>query len=216
MSFQHPTICQRWLETLRDHPQDQVVSTAQVERLSYRTWGLRIYRTSYTPSTDQQWQDLILKIQSEAKTATASVTESNEDDPDFQKLWSLFHLDVHSDATSLSGLDMDQLREVHRKNNAGLNLNDEYTFCTQGVFLLADEEVFADGNAWIKCVQADYVAADYVPKNPRYPTQRYFGWMKMTTRSVADLWYQLGIFRGLEVIAPQTIGGMHLVVWDWD
>lgn len=208
-------VCQNWLRSLLIDPEDPDVSGDQSDG-TYRTWGFRIYRTSYGASSEQQWTELIEKIRSEAKEETAIVTDSDENDPVFQKVWELFRLDVHSDAATLDGLDLDQLREVHKNNNGGLTMKSEYAWRRQGVFLVADSEVFEDDGSWIKCVQADYVAADFQPRSGRHGSQRYFGWMKMTTESVADLWDQMGVFEGLDTIAPPTIGGMHLEIWNGD
>jgi hypothetical protein len=46
----------------------------------------RIYRTTYASSSKQQWQDLIEKIRPEAKEETAIVTDSEKNDPIFQKV----------------------------------------------------------------------------------------------------------------------------------
>jgi hypothetical protein len=211
--YKRRRLCRGWLNILLINSEDPDVSGDRFDD-TYYTWGFRIYRTSYGASSEQQWQDLIEKIQSEAKEETAIVTGSDENDPTFQKVWQLFRLDVHSDAATLDGLDLDQLREVHNNNNPPIE--GEYMWRRQGVFLVADSEVFGDDGSWIKCVQADYVAADHVSRNKRYGPQRYFGWMKMTTQSVADLWEQMGMSVDFETIAPPTIGGMHLVIWDGD
>jgi hypothetical protein len=71
----------------------------------------------------------------------------------------------------------------------------------------------ADATTTIKCVDADYQAADHIPQNRRLGTQRYFGWMPMLASCVAELWIELGVFP-LQNIAPATIGGSHLEVWD--
>lgn len=89
------------------------------------------------------------------------------------------------------------------------------------IFFVADQEVLADvatGDLWIKCIQADYVPPPErtgdAERRSRVP-QRYFGWFKMRTSCFLELWLQLRV-RELHNIAPQTIGGMHLTVWDGD
>jgi hypothetical protein len=82
------------------------------------------------------------------------------------------------------------------------------------IFLVADDEVLSDPShptPVIKCVDADYRAEDYIPQNTRVGGQRYFGWMPMKAGSVAELWAHLDLF-DMNRIAPQTIGGSHLVV----
>jgi hypothetical protein len=47
----------------------------------FRNWGYTIYRTAYRPSTDQQWQQLLKKIQTQAYAATSRVCKATVDDP---------------------------------------------------------------------------------------------------------------------------------------
>jgi hypothetical protein len=142
-----------------------------------------------------------------------SATESTEDNSGFQQLWSLFHLDARSDP-ALAGLDMDQLRQLYNSGEGGQPMNADYNL--HRIFLFADDKVLSDPTASIiKCVDADYRAEDYVPRNKRMGGQRYFGWMRMRAGSVAELWVCLDLFE-MSTIAPLTIGGSHLVVWDGD
>jgi hypothetical protein len=140
------------------------------------------------------------------------MTDVTEDDPVFQKLWSLFRLDARSDP-ALSGLSVDQLRLLYNNHNEDPPpMNTDYKL--HRIFLVADHETFGDVEPdTIKGVDADYRAEDYVPKHNRNGGQRYFGWMPMRAGSVANLWERLS-YRELDRIAPPTIGGSHLVVWD--
>lgn len=89
------------------------------------------------------------------------------------------------------------------------------------LFLLVDEEVIsaaASGQAqqlWVKCVDADYRAEDAVPRNTRV-RQTYFGWMKMTTRSLVDFRQHLQMYREFRRIAPHMLDevGRDAMVWD--
>lgn len=196
---------QRWLLKLRQQQEGELLPVATAEDDTYRHWGFRVYQTSYEPSSNQTWEDIIKQMRESVGEAIATLLEAEDDDPDVLKLSELFHLDVQSDAATLDGLDFDQIRQVHQ-SAADL----DGTLCTKGVFLVADRDVFEDNdNTPIKCVQANYMATDYDS------AERYFGWMKMTTQSVADLWFQLE-FRsgGLDEFAPQTIDGMHLEIWE--
>jgi hypothetical protein len=195
---------QRWLLELRHQQEGEPFPVATAEDDTYRKWGFRVYRTSYAPSSDQKWEEIIQKLRASVHEAITVLLETEDDDPDAQKLSKLFHLDIRSDAATMDGLDLDQVREIHR-SAAGLDGD----LCTKSVLLVADRDVFKDDSTWIKCVDTNYMAADYDS------AERYFGWMKMTTESVADLWFQLE-FRsgGLEEFAPRTIGGMHLEVWE--
>jgi hypothetical protein len=199
------TTIEDWLNDLRLLPDDEVIR--------HRNWGFTIYRTDYRPSSDQQWQRLLQTIQTCAYEGALSATESSEDKSDFQHLWSLFRLDARSDPT-LANLDMDHLRQLYNTSEGGQLMNPDFKL--HRVFLFADGEVLLDTAASVvKCVDADYRAEDHVPRNKRVGGQRYFGWIRMRANSVAELWVQLGVFE-LSSIAPGTIGGCQLVVWDGD
>jgi hypothetical protein len=100
---------------------------------------------------------------------------SRKDDPVAQHIMNLFRLDVRSDPEMLENRNMDGLRVFYNESGGGepMNVNDT----RRRHFLLVDYEVLASGfgrGTWLKCVDADYVAENYVPKNNRV-TQRYFG-----------------------------------------
>ncbi|KAH7093222.1 hypothetical protein FB567DRAFT_170067 [Paraphoma chrysanthemicola] len=179
----------------------------------FRNWGYTIYRTAYGPSTDQRWQRLLEKIQIQAYAATLRVCKTTADNPAVQQLWSLFRLDARSDP-ALDSLSMEQLRLLYRNGDGGVPMNAD--FRSHRVFLLADEEVLSDADAClIKCVEADYEAADHVPRNTRLGGQRYFGWMPMRSAEIMELWKELES-EDLSTIAPPTIGGSHLSLWEND
>lgn len=199
------TTVETWVNDLHLLPDDEVVR--------HRNWGFTIYRTGYGPLSDQQWQRLLQTIQTRAYEGALSATESTEDNSGFLQLWSLFRLDARSDP-ALAGLDMDQLRQLYNSGEGGQPMNADYNL--HRIFLFADDEVLSDPTASIvKCVDADYRAEDYIPRNKRMGGQRYFGWMRMRAGSVAELWVCLDLFE-MSTIAPLTIGGSHLVVWDGD
>jgi hypothetical protein len=62
-----------------------------------RNWGFTIYRTCYTPSSDEEWPQLLETIQTCAHNDVLSQTQSKEDDAQFKKVMSLFRLDARSD-----------------------------------------------------------------------------------------------------------------------
>lgn len=188
-------------------------STPQGEA-QYRTWGFTIYRTAYSSSSEEQWLSLKEKIYRHIRRDIESLKE--KDDAHVGPILGLLRLDFRSDAALLDNAGMDQLRHVYKEATGGVPMNaDEPNY---RVFLFVDEESMAsitDKEPWIKCVQVDYDAAQYVPRNRRVGGQRYYGWMKMNASSVFGLWEQL-TDRDLYEIAPPTIGGFHLVVWDPD
>lgn len=175
-----------------------------------RTWGFTIYRTAYCSSTDQKWEQLLKTIRTHAYDNTLRITEATEDDPIFQQIWSLFRLDARSDA-ALSGLTFEQLRLLYINSDGGVPVNSNLR--SHRVFLVVDEEVLSGVEGCIvMCVEADYLAEEHVSHNPRCP-QRYWGFMKMRADEVAQLWQELKLF-DFQTIAPETIGGSHLVVWE--
>jgi len=199
------TTVKEWMSNLCVYEDDEFVR--------HRNWGFTIYRTGYGLSSDEQWQRLLQKIQTDAREGALDATGSEEDDPGFQRLWALFRLDARSDA-ALTGLDVDQLRELYNKGGGEQPMNTDYNL--HRIFLFADDEVLSDPTASIiKAVDADYRPEDHVPRNPRVGRQRYFGWMPMKAGSVAEFWNRLQ-FSDISMIAPPTIGGSHLVIWDGD
>jgi hypothetical protein len=193
----------RWLEQLRYLSE----TVAVVDR--FRHWGYTIYRTGYGPSSDQQWEKLLQKIQTQAYEKTLRVTGATANDPKFQRIWSLFVLDARSDP-ALGGLDIDQLRLLYRKGYGDAPINADVR--SHRVFLVADDEILSDTDAFtVRCVEANYAAANHIG-NSRVP-QRYFGWMPMRAGCVVELWKHLKDHE-LKSIAPQTIGGSNLVIWE--
>jgi hypothetical protein len=77
------------------------------------------------------------------------------------------------------------------------------------MFLVADKDVLSDADAFlVMCVEADYKAADHVPRNTRMGRQRYFGWMRTRSSEIVELWKEVE-FNDLERIAPPTVAGSH-------
>jgi hypothetical protein len=134
------------------------------------------------------------------------VCQTTANDIAAQQVWSLFRLDARSDP-ALEGLSMEQLRLLYRTGDGGVPMNADLR--SHHSFLFADEEVLSNADAFlIKCVQADYEAADYVPRNVRVDGQHYFGWMKMEFADVLGLWNELE-YNDLEGLAPRPVDGSH-------
>ncbi|OAK94636.1 hypothetical protein IQ06DRAFT_298158 [Phaeosphaeriaceae sp. SRC1lsM3a] len=177
----------------------------------FRNWGFTIYRTAYGPSTDQRWQQLLEKIQTKAHAATPRVCETTADDPAVQQVWSLFRIDARSDP-ALDRLSMEQLRLLYKTGDGSVPMNANLR--SHRVFLLADGKVLSDADTFlVKCVSADYEAADHVPRNTWQGGQWYFGWMLMKSAEIVELWNELE-FEDLERIAPRTVAGRTPEVWE--
>jgi hypothetical protein len=166
----------------------------------YRSFGFIIYRAAYGASSDDNWQALLNDIHADVIAELTDSDATQQPDPIAQQILSLFRLDARSDPRVLNGLTMDEVRQAFKDEVGGQPMNanhKELKYC-----LLVNEEVIADHETmknvrghspWIKCVEVDYVASDHVPRHTRYGGQRYFSWMKMTTRwGLLRLWTTLG------------------------
>ncbi|KAH8707550.1 hypothetical protein GQ44DRAFT_628577 [Phaeosphaeriaceae sp. PMI808] len=176
---------------------------------NYRKWGFTIYRTSY--SSDENWAKLLEKIEHETYQAFRKSSDVSEDNPSFQKLWSLFHLDARSDPASLAGLDFLDLRNLYNDTappDRPMNGDDSW----RRVFLVADDIILGDPDLQtVKCVDATHDAYQ-LSGNGRCPPH-YFGWMPMTLRSLPELWGELEIFEMFR-IAPATRRESQIRAWD--
>ncbi|OAL04191.1 hypothetical protein IQ06DRAFT_199246, partial [Phaeosphaeriaceae sp. SRC1lsM3a] len=176
-----------------------------------RNWGFTVYRTSYEPSTEEQWQRFLEKVQTHAYKQTLEVADASENDPYFLQIWSLFRIDARSHP-ALAGLGLDELRRLYNSGDGGPPVNADLR--SHRVFLVADDDVLSDVDTFtVKCVEADYEASNHIPRNARLGRQRYFGWMPMKAGYIVQLWKELETFP-FETIAPQTIGESHLVIWE--
>ncbi|KAF9872603.1 hypothetical protein CkaCkLH20_09782 [Colletotrichum karsti] len=204
-------------------PPDGTSWTAGVDVSEYyRSWGFTIYRTAYGPATDAQWPTLLDKIRAQVASEIDCYVEAGEEDVAAQ-LKSLFVLDARSDAALLADKTMDEVREIYKQaavasrgpgddddNDDSQSLPLMHYGPNQRAFLLADAEVLEgvdrDPYFWVKCVEADFAEADSaaaVRGRVRAAAGLWFGWMKMTTRSVVDLFAEMPV-RDLASIAPGT------------
>lgn len=151
---------------------------------------------------------------------------SGQPEAQTQEILSLFRLDHQSDEQRLAGLTMQQMRETFLqacRNEPDTRPMNAFRPPMLGnhLFLLVDEEVIAatasgqNEQLWVKCVDADYRAEEAVPRNTRV-RQTWFGWMMMTTRSLAALRDHLYLRSELQLIAPYMFDefGLDGMVWD--
>ncbi|KAF6837665.1 hypothetical protein CMUS01_04935 [Colletotrichum musicola] len=182
----------------------------------YNSWGFTIYRTAYGPSTDAQWRTLLDKIRAQVDSEIECYDADEEEV--VAKLKSLFVLDARSDAALLADKTMAEVREVHKRSSSS---NDDGP--NDRAFLLADAEVLEgvdrDPYFWVKCVEADFTEEELaeavlVASGGRgragFAAGPWFGWMKMTTRSVVDLCAEMP-FRDLASIAPGAMTAGEVV-----
>lgn len=181
----------------------------------YRNWGFTIYRTAYGPATDQQWSTLLAKINEQVLDEIDTYSkpgpggreeaQENEENAIADQLRGLFRLDPRSDVTLLGDKGINEVRAVYKDQATQSSPEDlplMHDSGAQRIFLLADADVLEgvdrDAYFWVKCVEADH--EDRPVRNTRMGPP-WLGWMKMTTRSVVDLSYELPV-RDLENISP--------------
>lgn len=183
---------------------------------THHRWPIVLYRTDYNVGSENKWEALITKVRSElvntineAAVPYESDGESTATDADKAKyekqaknLLELLDFHAISDAATLDGVSHDKLREVYKLFLEQENFTHRIT--RQRPFFVADTEVLGDDLKWIKCLDMPY-DDDSDPE--------YLGWMKMVTDGIVELYSQLSSLAMYE-LAPETIGGMHLEIWE--
>jgi hypothetical protein len=183
-------------------------------------WGFTVYRTAYRPSSEEQWQALLDDIRADVVEQMTGPDGKYQADPTAQRMISLFRLDTRSDPAVLDGLNLDDLRTVYKDEVEGRPMNADRK--ERKLFLLVDHEVVnaprknpdeIGYKSRIKCVDVEYVASNHVGRNPRAGPQIYFGWMKLATRCVPQLWSLSGL-QWLDSLAPSVREGLEVEAWD--
>ncbi|RKU43159.1 hypothetical protein DL546_003244 [Coniochaeta pulveracea] len=139
-----------------------------------------------------------------------------------EEFLSLFKLDVKEDESMLEGLSMDGVRDMIKETDPRPTDDEPLggTLTTlQGVFLYVDDEVLeaartATGShpPWVKMVELDY-NPDQHKGNRRVGPRSYFGWMKLSTASLFQLWQDLEA-QDLWRLAPRNPDERLLTIWD--
>ncbi|KAG6365720.1 hypothetical protein INS49_007331 [Diaporthe citri] len=188
-------------------------------------WGFTVYRTAYGGESERYWQAIIDDLNAQVPDSVKELT-SGQPEAQTQEIISLFRLDPQSNEKQMAGLTTQQMRETFLQACS----NEQETrpmnalrppMLGSHLFLLVDEEVVAAATSeqndqlCVKCVDADYRAEEAVPRNTRV-RQTWFGWMMMTTRSLAAFRDHLYLKSELQHIAPYMLdeSGLDAVVWD--
>lgn len=153
----------------------------------YKPWGFTLYRTCYTPESDQQWKLLIDKI-STTVLATLSEHKDEGDDPhDIAIISEHFRLDARSDPATLNGLTMDEVCQIHRNEVGGSPMEMRISLTPDHhIFLLADEEVLQSLDSGVlKVVQAAPIKDADI--------ECYYQWMTVYVKFLIDFWIALEI-----------------------
>ncbi|KAH6988454.1 hypothetical protein EDB80DRAFT_865436 [Ilyonectria destructans] len=181
----------------------QIDRTLQESFRYYNNWGFTIYRTYYSPESDEHWDMLLdaLKRQTYLALGYFKDKEQYEYDverrksrswfgiyqhqdeymADLKRLKELFHLDPRQDPSLLSGLDIPQLREVclSEQPKAGEKMAGRHF----RFVLVADEAVLKDIDR-----------GEFIVKAVAYTWEEggdYWGWMRIPTGSLLELWHSL-------------------------
>jgi hypothetical protein len=174
-------------------------------------WGFIIYRTFYGPGSDERWAKLLQTITTGVESGLNRM-DGARDTAATAKVLGLFKLDARSDPALLAGLTLEDVRKLYLEGGPGVQL----TNMDNGpwrLFLLADAEVLGEADpGLLKVVEGDYDPADRVPKNTRCGPQRYFGWITMSSTTVAELWQELFSYYLWEVAGGTT--GEPGAFWD--
>ncbi|RSM10000.1 hypothetical protein CDV31_007406 [Fusarium ambrosium] len=183
---------------------------------SAKNWGFTIYRTYYGPSSDENWDKLLATAKKEAMEEVLKWG----DDESGEKLKPLFRLDARSDASLLSGVDRRGLIQIYNDGTGGPPMP------TRGphVFLYADQEILDQVDQGIfnlKAVDAEEEPTEDIPPqedDEDFGEPRYWGWMKIETRQILELWGGLEWSHTESVIMwTENQADLDEQVWDgWD
>lgn len=181
-----------------------------------KNWGFTVYRTYYGPSSDENWDKLLTTAKREAIEEVMKWS----DDESGEKLKPPFRLDDRSDVSLLSGVDRRGLIQIYNDGIGGSPMP------TRGphVFLYADGEVLdqvSQGIFNLKAVGAEEESREDIPPqegDEDFGEPRYWGWMKIETRQILELWGGLEWSHAECVIMwTENQADLEEQVWDgWD
>ena len=153
----------------------------------YKPWGFMIYRTCYTPESDQQWKLLIDKISTTVLATLSACKDRGEDFHDTAMISENFKLDARSDSATLDGLTMDEVSQIYRNEVGGSPMEMRNSLIPDHqIFLLADEEVLQNScSGVLTVVQA-------APTEGADP-ECFYQWLRVDVNLFIDLWIMLEI-----------------------
>lgn len=181
------------------------------QELFYCKIGFTIYRTDYSPGSDELWTKLQTVIKSDLTRAVNAVTPKNADanSPNERETKALEHLaslvcvDGRSDAAALKGRTVEELRAIYKRSEAEgskprgegdgngsvedkpLPLNHQ-----SAAFLWADAEVLrslSEEMPFVKIAKVDYDVNDWPSPNG----QEYWGVMRLRIDTIWYMWEEL-------------------------
>lgn len=204
---------------------------ARVKERETQTWGFAIYRTLYGSTTDESWQSVLEAIRTNVRREVLGLRVprggnpphfSDKESQTCEEFLSLFRLDVKEDQSMLEGVSMDRVREMIKETDPRPTDDEPLsgTLTTlQGVFLYVDDTVLEAAQTqscsrptWVKIVELDYKPEQH-KGNRRVGLQSYFGWMKLSTQSIFQLWQDME-GQDLWKFAPRNSDERLLTIWD--
>jgi hypothetical protein len=205
------TTITKFLNDLYRYPEDRTVQAEEDIEQFLTYWGFTIYRTYYGPGSDLQWSALLQKITDGVEQGLTELDEADENPEAVSKARHQFRLDVRSDATTLEGLTLEELRQLYLDGSGGQPMNTDNR--PWRLFLWADAQVLQDAEfSLLKAAAADYDPVAAVPRNKWSGPQRYFGWITMPPTAVLNLYNELGVFTFKQIV-NHTSGGPG-AFWD--
>lgn len=186
----------------------------------YSKIGFTIYRTDYSPGSDDLWAKLKDLIKADLMGAVKDVTpkdeKANEKEAEaLEHLTSLVCVDGRSDAEALEGRTLDELREIYMRSKAkgdAASVEDSVNGTGKAedtpipdkfqshAFLWADAEVLrslSEDTSFVKIAEADFDAEEWRLSNEPL----YCGAMRMEINTIWWMWEELQM-QIFEDIAP--------------
>ncbi|KAH3957792.1 hypothetical protein HBI81_156620 [Parastagonospora nodorum] len=182
-----------FLRYIYKHPKRTV--KADEDREQFLTnWGFTIYRTYYGPDSNKQWERLLQRITDGVAEGLAELDEADKDPDAVTKVLGQFRMDARSDAATLDGLTLQDVRVAFLDGIGGQPMNPEENRPWR-LFLLADAQVLQNSDvSLVKVAAPHYDPGEYVPRNGWSGRQRYFGWITMPTTAVVYLYTEVDTF----------------------
>lgn len=181
-----------------------------------QNWGFTVYRTYYGPSSDEHWEKLLATAKREAMEEVMKWSDNEAG----EKLKPLFRLDARSDESLLSGVDRRGLIQIYYDGVGGPPMP------TRGphVFLYADEDILnqaSQGIFILKAVDAEDEPREDIPRqegDEDFGEPRYWGWMKIETRQILELWGGLEwSHTNMVIMWKEHQADLEEEIWDgWD
>ncbi|RGP64321.1 hypothetical protein FSPOR_8141 [Fusarium sporotrichioides] len=184
----------------------------------YRNWGFTIYRTYYSPESDERWNTLLQVLTQQTRLALGyhEIDEVRKDDrgwniryrhkdqalyvEQIEILKKLFRLLPREDPDLLAGLDIAGVRKVCLDEGERVASENNMVGSRFNFALVADEAVLKDvanNNFVVKAVGYDW--------SPIHDSGGW-GWIRLATGDLLELWENLFISDELSISKYVELG----------